>query len=134
MAKMESYMFTNLPIKAIRATLLYQDLDGERYEMNKPLQKMFSSRRFRWFQLTNEGTRRGQVMNRPRFEELDPQEPEDSFGASVSITVLIPNFIPSQGFEEMNSTSFSGNRLILSEMVRKRLVEETIWRTNILGI
>lgn len=71
-------MFTYLPVKVIRFTLWYADEGDGKYQLNKDAEAVLKKLGFRWFQLTNSGGVRGQVMQRPRGEPpYDPEKPLD---------------------------------------------------------
>lgn len=71
-------MFTYLPVKVIRFTLWYTLDENRRYELNKEAEAVLKKLCFRWFQLTNSGGIRGQVMQRPRGEPPeDPVQPPE---------------------------------------------------------
>eukprot|EP00747_Dinoflagellata_sp_TGD_P165356 gnl/TRDRNA2_/TRDRNA2_186516_c0_seq1.p1 gnl/TRDRNA2_/TRDRNA2_186516_c0~~gnl/TRDRNA2_/TRDRNA2_186516_c0_seq1.p1 ORF type:complete len:880 (-),score=151.93 gnl/TRDRNA2_/TRDRNA2_186516_c0_seq1:98-2737(-) len=74
LAAVKDWMFAWLPIKSIRVTLWHMDVGGG-LQLDKGLEAVFKKAYFRWFQLTNQQGNRGQVMNRPRAEEVDPVLP-----------------------------------------------------------
>lgn len=78
-------IFTWMPIKSIRATLWYTEIDGET-QLNKEFEASFKNQRFRWFQLTNSKGLRGQVMNCPRAEAPeDPPRPAEEKAIEVCV-------------------------------------------------
>lgn len=69
-------MFALLPIASIRVTLWYVN-DGEKPCVDKAINATFKERRFRWFQLSNSGGKRAQIMEcrravLPEGESPDP--------------------------------------------------------------
>jgi len=73
----KTWMFAWLPIRSIRATLWYTEIDDD-FKLVPEIESTFKKGLFRWFQLTNSEGRRGQVMNRPRGEPpIDPEAPQD---------------------------------------------------------
>lgn len=70
----KAVMFAYLPVRLIRFTLWYCLEEDGTYQLNKEAEAVLKKLCFRWFQLTNSGGVRGQVMQRPRGEP--PEDPE----------------------------------------------------------
>jgi hypothetical protein len=73
----KAQMFACLPIVSIRVQLWYIS-DGLKTQADPTINAMFKGRRFRWFQLTNSGGKRAQIMEcrravLPEGEVPDPE-------------------------------------------------------------
>lgn len=83
----KSRMFARQPIRSIRTTLWFNDVEGE-FQLNRDMEAAFKGKRFRWFQLTNQNGIRGQVMNCARSEEEDPETPAEEPAIEVCLGQL----------------------------------------------
>mmetsp|Transcript_51114 Transcript_51114/g.119703 ORF Transcript_51114/g.119703 Transcript_51114/m.119703 type:complete len:848 (+) Transcript_51114:51-2594(+) len=77
-AAVRTRMFAWLPIQCIRTTLWYVDKGDGGMEVDTEIAQCFKDLYFKWFQLLNADKRRGQVLNRPRADEVDPPMQPDA--------------------------------------------------------